>query len=143
MELIHAACASAGIVLGAFQMVRPKGSRPHRWIGRGYVAAMLVTALSSFWLTGFGDGYSFLHLLSIWVLGTLVLNVRYLRNGNIIGHAYSMICLYGGLLTAGIFAAQRHGMDAPTPVLVAMVVTLWVATIAIAENMRRRMTAPG
>ncbi|WP_417519605.1 DUF2306 domain-containing protein [Minwuia sp.] len=137
MEYLHAACASIAIVLGAFQIARRKGDRPHRLLGRAYVGAMLLTALSSFFLTSMTGGFSFLHLLSVWTLITLAANVRYVRTGNMAGHVNAMVYLYGGLLTAGLFAADRHALDLPIPALVGMLVILWTVVVWIAEKARR------
>lgn len=129
MEYAHASFATIAIVLGGLQLLRRKGGGAHRLLGRTYLGAMALTALSSFFLTSMTGTYSFLHILSVWTLITLVQTMWHLRRGNIIGHAYSMIWLYGGLLTAGILAAHRHGMDLPPVALVGTLLVLWSGVI--------------
>ncbi|PJK30915.1 DUF2306 domain-containing protein [Minwuia thermotolerans] len=139
MEFAHTALAFAALILGAVQIAGRKAGRRHRLVGRAYVAAMALTALSSFFLTSLTGGFSFLHALSAWTLFTLAWAMAMVRRGNLAGHGYSMIMLYGGLVTAGFFAAQRHGLDLPATALVTLVAGFWIVWIAFAEMLRRRL----
>lgn len=139
METAHAALAILALILGALQIAGRKSGRRHRLTGRVYVAAMALTALSSFFLTGMTGGFSALHALSVWTLVTLAASIRMVRRGNTIGHGYSMIMLYGGLVTAGFFAAQRHGLDLPMAAAIPLVAGFWTGWIAFAETIRRRL----
>lgn len=139
MDIAHAALAILALSLGAIQMAGRKAGRRHRLIGRACLAAMALTALSSFFLTSLTGSFSLLHVLSAWTLITLVISIRALRRGNVIGHAYSMTMLYGGLVTAGFFAAQRHGLDLPAAAAAVLVAGFWVGWIVLAETLRRRL----
>lgn len=139
MEFAHTALAFTALLLGAVQIAGRKAGRRHRLVGRAYVAVMALTALSSFFLTSLTGGISFLHALSAWTLFTLAWSMAMLRRGNVASHGYSMIMLYGGLVTAGFFAAQRHGLDLPTAAVVALVAGFWIGWIAFAEMLRRRL----
>jgi uncharacterized membrane protein len=136
MEYAHASFATIAIALGGIQMFRRKHGTSHKLIGRAYLGAMTFTALSSFFLTSMTGTFSFLHILSVWTLITLVQTLWHLRRGNIIGHAYSMIWLYGGLLTAGILAANRHGLDLPPVALAAVLLALWSGVIWVSSQVR-------
>ena len=65
---------------------------------------MLASAISTFWIRGIGHGsFSFLHLLSIFVLVALPLAIVFARRGNVIAHRYTMIGVYlGGIWIAGL-----------------------------------------
>lgn len=142
MEYAHASFATIAIVLGGMQIVRREGGPAHRLAGRAYLAAMALTAGSSFFLTGMTGTFSFLHILSAWTLFTLVMTMLYLRRGNILGHALTMIWLYGGLLTAGVLAAHRHGLDLPPVALVAVLLLLWSGIVWISLQVRKGMVSP-
>ncbi len=61
--------------------------------------AMIIVAISSFWLTGFMNllwGYSPIHLLSIWVLVCVMVSITSARSGNIKRHkAFAAGAFYG------------------------------------------------
>lgn len=139
MALAHAAFALIAILLGGLQLFRRKGDRLHRLAGRGYVAAMVLAALTSFFLTTMTGSFSFLHILSVWTLGTLGISHYCLRRGRIEAHARSMILLYGGLLTAGVLAAQRHGLDLPPAALGGVLLLVWAPILLLTLLVRRRL----
>ncbi|MFC3613081.1 DUF2306 domain-containing protein [Lutimaribacter marinistellae] len=92
----HALSALAAITIGAVQLAAPKGTTAHRALGALWVAAITLTAISSFWIHEFRliGPFSPIHLLSILVLVTLVYSIRAVRRGNITAHRASMIQLY-------------------------------------------------
>ena len=63
----HAVGASLAMVLGGVQVGRRRrGDRPHRVIGRVWLALMYFTALSSFWIQQIRPGnFSWIHALSV------------------------------------------------------------------------------
>ena len=65
--LFHTAAALAALALGALVFTRRKGSASHRLLGRTWVALMLATATSSFWIQSHGN-YSWIHGLSVLVI---------------------------------------------------------------------------
>lgn len=102
----HAFAAIAAFGLGIVQLARRKGDGPHRLSGYVWVGLMLVIAASSFWIHGMNQwqGFSVIHLLSIWVLAFTPIAVMLARRGNIRAHKRSMIGLFAGaLLIAGFF----------------------------------------
>jgi uncharacterized membrane protein len=70
---LHAGGATVALTLGAYQLLRrTKGDRPHRWVGRVWVATMYWTVLSSFAIKRLQPGhFSWIHGLSIFTFGTL------------------------------------------------------------------------
>ena len=105
--LAHTAAAFAALALGAAVFLRRKGSTTHRLLGRGWVALMLVTALSSFWIRSTG-GFSWIHGLSVVAVAALAGAVYYAVRGNIKRHRIVMKALYGSLVVAGLFTLLPH-----------------------------------
>jgi uncharacterized membrane protein len=103
---LHAFAAMAAFGIGILQLARRKGDSPHRLVGYIWVVLMLLIAASSFWIHGMNqwNGFSVIHLLSIWVLVFAPIAVMLARRGNIRAHKRSMIGLFAGaLIIAGIF----------------------------------------
>lgn len=101
--LLHTAAAFAAIFLGAGMFLARKGTFSHRIAGRGWVALMLVTAISSFWIKASGS-FSWIHLLSVAVPLLLAAGVYLAVAGKVIRHRNVMTALYGlGLGIAGLF----------------------------------------
>jgi uncharacterized membrane protein len=98
--VVHAVAASYALGLGGVQVLRRKGDRPHRWIGRSWLVAMAVTVLSSFGVRTLTGGFSWLHGLSAFTAVTLTLGVLAIRRGDVRAHGRSMIGTYLGLLGA-------------------------------------------
>lgn len=101
---IHLATISAAFAIGSWLMLRPKGTRPHRALGMTYIVLMVISAISTFWIRGIAlGGFSFLHLLSIFVLVALPFAWVMARRGWMRAHRYTMIGVYaGGIWIAGL-----------------------------------------
>ena len=106
MIAIHIAAATLALLGGALVLFRHKGTLSHKVLGRIWVGAMTVVALSSFWIFEIrqGAGPSFVHLLSIWTLVSLALAVWFIRRGNVRAHKGFMVGTYLGLIGAGLGA---------------------------------------
>lgn len=99
--IIHALTASLSLLLGAFQLLRPKkGDRFHRMVGRTWVVCMYVVCLSSFFIQGVTDGFSWLHGLSLFTILTVSLGLYSAIKGNIAAHKANMIGSYFGAVGA-------------------------------------------
>ncbi|MBM3117772.1 DUF2306 domain-containing protein [Jeongeupia naejangsanensis] len=104
---LHLATASWAMLAGGVQLALPKGGDRHRWLGRSWVLAMLVVALSSFGLgaaPGRVVGFGPIHLLSLWVLWCLWAAIVRVRAGHIAAHRRYVIGAYIGTVVAGLFA---------------------------------------
>jgi uncharacterized membrane protein len=99
---LHIAAAMLAVVAGGTIMLMRKGAGAHRHLGWAYTAAMLVVAISSFWMGRQGQ-WSWIHLLSILTLITLPKAIIARRRGNIRAHRFGMIQLYASLVVAGAF----------------------------------------
>jgi uncharacterized membrane protein len=102
--LLHLSSAVAALGLGLLIVLRRKGTESHRALGRVWVALMSVAALSSFWLTGLRDGFSVIHLLSVWTLIAMALAIHFVRKGDVKRHKAFMVGTFLGLVGAGIGA---------------------------------------
>jgi uncharacterized membrane protein len=106
MIAIHIAAATLALLGGALVLARRKGTLSHKRLGRAWVGAMTVVALSSFCIFEIrqGSGPSFVHLLSIWTLISLSAAIGFIRRGNVRAHKGFMIGTYLGLVGAGLGA---------------------------------------
>lgn len=103
---VHIFAATAALVLGAFILFRRKGDWRHRIGGRLWVMLMLIVAFSSLFIHELNvwGSWSPIHLISLWVIGSLALALWYVRRGNIRRHQLTMKATYlGGLIVAGLF----------------------------------------
>jgi uncharacterized membrane protein len=103
---IHAFVALAALVLGALQLFRKKGDRPHRTLGRIWVGLMAIVALSSFfiWTIRLWGLFSPIHLISIFTLVMLWRGVAFARRHDIRSHRRTMQFTYVlALVVTGLF----------------------------------------
>ena len=100
--LLHICTAIAALCIGAVVLLRPKGDAPHRLLGRIWVGCMLFTAISSFWIGQHGK-LSWIHILSAWVILSMILAIRAVRRRDIKSHLKFMRGSYIGLVGAGVF----------------------------------------
>jgi uncharacterized membrane protein len=102
--VLHLSSAVAALTLGLVIMLRTKGTESHRMLGRTWVALMSIAAVSSFWLAGLREGFSVIHLLSVWTLVAMALAIHFIRKGNVKRHQGFMIGTYLGLVGAALGA---------------------------------------
>jgi uncharacterized membrane protein len=101
---IHLAATILALALGAYMLIRRKGTVSHRRLGWIWVALMLTAATSSFWITGITGSYSPIHALSLLVLVLVPLAVLAIRRGKVKRHRMAMIGLFfGALVIPGLF----------------------------------------
>jgi uncharacterized membrane protein len=100
---LHLSAALAALGLGIAVLFLRKGTAVHKALGRSWGALMLVVAISSFWITRNG-AFSWIHLLSVWVLLSLACAVFFIRRGNVRAHQGFMVGTYLGLVGAGLGA---------------------------------------
>lgn len=101
---IHVAGAMPAVLLTPVVLWRRRRDRLHRVAGYAWVVAMAVTAISSFWISGFGlvGTFSPIHLLSVLTLVGLVTGVRAAIQGQYRGHRAAMTNISWGLAAAGL-----------------------------------------
>ena len=101
---LHAASAIAAVVLGAVQLVAPKGTIPHRQLGYLWVALMLIVAITAIFIRS-GGGFSWIHIfvpLTIFGVAGLIIQAR---KGLVAKHRGTVLGLYvGALMIPGAFS---------------------------------------
>lgn len=100
--LTHVFAALGAIILGGITLWLRKGTTLHRWLGRLWAACMMITALVSFGIRRGGE-FSWIHLLSIWVIVALGIAVYAAIRGNLSAHRRWIISTYSSLVVAGLF----------------------------------------
>jgi uncharacterized membrane protein len=148
---IHVAAVTPAALLGAYLLLRPKGTPLHRFLGRSWLALMVVTALSSFFIHQLDlfYGYSPIHLLSIATLFGSWRAIAAARRRDIRTHMRIVRSLYlGGIVVAGLFTfvpgrimhAVAFGGSAWRAALFALLILLVLALI-VAHSARRKRVA--
>jgi uncharacterized membrane protein len=103
---IHVFFAVISFLLGIWMLIGAKGTNHHRTLGKIWVACLLGTAISSFWLNGIRmiGPFSPIHILSILAIFSVVRAVQHARAGRIGAHQKAMKGLfYYALVGAGLF----------------------------------------
>jgi uncharacterized membrane protein len=103
---LHIAAALTALSIGTVQLIGVKGTTIHRVLGWTWVAAMGTTAISSLFIRELNHGsFSFIHLLSGWVIIALPMALWAIRTTRVQMHGRMMAGLFvGGLLIAGFLA---------------------------------------
>lgn len=103
--LIHLAFGLLALLVGAILMAGRKGPRLHRILGWGWVAAVGIVAASSLFIRTVNPGhFSFIHILSGYVIIALPLAVAAARRHDVERHRRYMSGLfYGGFAVNLIF----------------------------------------
>ncbi|MEO9459352.1 MAG: DUF2306 domain-containing protein [Lentilitoribacter sp.] len=102
----HVYAAVLSLLLGIWIMFGTKGTKLHKRVGKVWVIALLITAVSSFWLHGIKlvGPFSPIHLLSILTIYSVIRGVQHARAGQIGQHQNTMKGLfYYALIGAGLF----------------------------------------
>ncbi|MGV9007258.1 MAG: DUF2306 domain-containing protein [Brevundimonas sp.] len=101
---IHIAAALTALLIGLVLLAGVKGNTLHRTLGWIWVAAMMTTAVSSFFIRVIHPGsLSWIHLISGWTVIALPMAVHAARRHRVADHRRAMTGLFvGGLLIAGV-----------------------------------------
>jgi uncharacterized membrane protein len=100
---LHLSSVLPAIPMGAYVLLRRKGDRLHRMLGRTWGLLMLMAALSSFGLHGLNGGLSWIHILSIIVIVMIPRGALQAMRHNVRAHRRTMTFTYLGLVGAGVF----------------------------------------
>ena len=103
---LHALAAIVAILLGAIQLLSPKGTMIHKALGYVWVLLMLAVSVSSLFIheINMWGKYSPIHILSLWTIFCLLLAIYFVRIGNIKRHKQTMTVLYLlALILTGLF----------------------------------------
>lgn len=102
---LHIATIGAALALTPVMMLRRRGDRLHRRLGRVWAAAMLLTALFTFGIRGINQGsFSYIHLFSVLTLVQVPVIVWTARTHRHAQHRNTVRAMVAfALLTAGFF----------------------------------------
>lgn len=102
---LHIVTIVAAVTLTPAMLLRRRGDRLHRRLGRVWVSAMTLTAAFSFGIRGLNSGsLGLIHLLSAWTLIQMPLIVWTARAHQHAKHRVAVRAMItGALLIAGIF----------------------------------------
>ena len=110
LTYFHLATVLPAFVIGSILLAMPKGTRPHKALGRGYLVLMIGTGIITLFMpahvgpTAYGH-FGFIHAFSVLTLYSAPAAYMAARRGDVRTHRSNMISLYvGGILIAGGFA---------------------------------------
>jgi uncharacterized membrane protein len=108
--IIHAVTTTFSLIFGAAQLLRSKGTKSHKIIGRLWVVAMYLIIFSSFGIQTLNGGFSWLHALSILTFFTVSVGLIVAIKGRVESHKAFMIGSYFGILGAfvGVIAVPSR-----------------------------------
>ena len=110
LAYLHLVTVVPAFFIGAFQLLRRKGTPSHKFLGKTYMVLMLATACITLAMPAqvgprFLNHFGFIHIFSLLALFSVPTAYIAARRGNIKAHRGAMISLYiGGILIAGAFA---------------------------------------
>lgn len=103
---VHVWAAFIALGLGVVMWMRPKGTRQHKIIGRGFVVFMLVVSFTAIFIRQINAGhFSWIHVfVPVTIIGAWQA-IANIRNGNIKGHKRAVKGMFfGALLIPGVFS---------------------------------------
>jgi uncharacterized membrane protein len=110
LAYLHLATVLPAFAIGAFQLLRRKGTPSHKLLGKIYMVLMLATGLITLTMPAqvgprFLNHFGFIHIFSLLAIVNVPIAYIAAHRGNIRAHRAAMISLYiGGILIAGAFA---------------------------------------
>jgi uncharacterized membrane protein len=110
LAYFHLATVVPAFFIGAFQLLRRKGTPLHKLLGKIYMVLMLATSLITLGMPAevgprFLNHFGFIHTFSAITLLNVPIAYFAARRGDIKIHRAAMISLYiGGILIAGTLA---------------------------------------
>ena len=72
---VHLWAATAALISGAVVVLRPKGVGPHKWIGRIYLVAMVLTLGTAFSIYELFGGFGAFHIAATVSTVTIVAGI--------------------------------------------------------------------
>ena len=110
LAYLHLATVLPCFIIGAWLLLRRKGTALHKRLGRVYAVLILLTALVTLPMPAavgprLLNHFGFIHLFSVLVLVSVPAALYSIRRGNVAAHRGHMTGVYtGGILIAGTFA---------------------------------------
>ncbi len=115
LTYFHLLTVMPALVIGTYIMLKPKGTPPHRLLGKLYMSLLLVTAIASLFMQAqigpkLFNHFGYIHLLSVLTLYSVPMAYYMARTHNIKRHKRFMVLTYvGAVVIAGLFAFLTPG----------------------------------
>lgn len=101
---LHAASAIAAVLLGAMQLIAPKGTLPHRQLGYVWVLLMVITATTAIFIRSTGH-FSWIHIFVPLTFIFIALLILEARKGLVAAHRNTVLGTYlGALFVPGVIS---------------------------------------
>jgi len=144
LSLLHQIAAIYSFAVGAVVLRNRKGTVLHTWLGRSFVAAMILTDLSAFGLV-LKYGWSWFHLLASWNFVYILLGLwcalRRPSASWIVQHFYYFSYAYLGVIAAAVARVPLIFVeDIAASALIAMAVVFGVGAFLI-ERLGKQLRA--
>ncbi len=109
---LHLGSIMIALALTPVMLLRRRGDRRHRMLGTIWIAAMIASALISFGIRNANHGgFSFIHILSVWVLIQVPLIWWLAHTHRVVAHRRAVRGMVtGALLIAGFFTFPFNRM---------------------------------
>lgn len=110
LAYLHLATVVPAFAIGAFQLLRRKGTPSHKLLGKIYMLLMLATGFITLAMPAevgprFLGHFGFIHIFSLSAILGVPFAYFAARRGYLRAHRMSMLSLYlGGVMVAGTFA---------------------------------------
>lgn len=101
---LHLATVLPALPLGLWILLRPKGDKPHRVLGRVWAMLMMITAIDTLLIRNISGGLNPIHIFSFVTMVSIPMGIWHARSGRIAQHRRAMFGPYVGLVVAGLFA---------------------------------------
>lgn len=105
---IHLYTISPAIFIGLYLLLGKKGTRLHIGLGFLWCFLMIVSAISTFFITGY-DTFHFLHFLAFFSVVGIVIGWIGIYKKRKRMHFVGMLSSYAGSVIAGYFAVMTPG----------------------------------
>jgi len=110
LDSLHFICAIGALIIGPIVLMRRKGDKTHRWLGRIWtvmMAVIVISALSMYEMNGRPNLFHFFALISLITLSSAlwaIWSYKKTRNpSHLMTHQHCMVWAYFGLFMAGFW----------------------------------------
>lgn len=111
----HLITVMPALLIGTYIMLQPKGTPPHRLLGKIYMSLLMITAIASFFLQAqvgpkLFNHFGYIHLLSVLTVYAVPMAYITARQRKIKRHKRLMALTYAGaIVLAALFALLTPG----------------------------------
>lgn len=136
----HTITMLVSFVLCSSIMILPKGTKFHKITGRIFVIIMLLSLISTFFITGLTGSWNFVHVLSLYCLFCIiraVIAIRLKRNNWREIHGFYMISTINAIIIAAAGVVGRHYIFPGSPeygFIVSIIIAIPTIIISLSQK---------